>query len=88
MKNGKSMMNAAIAGVIALGLGGAATQAYAEKMEMEKCYGVVKAGKNDCKTGTNSCQGHTTKDNDPNAFIAVPKGTCEKIAGGSMKPKG
>ncbi len=89
MKNGKSMVHAAIAGVIALGLGGAATQAYAaDKMEMEKCYGVVKAGKNDCKTATNSCQGHAEKDNDPNAFIAVPKGTCDKIAGGSMKPKG
>ncbi len=84
----KSIMNAAIASVVALGLSGVATQAFADKMDMEKCYGVVKAGKNDCKTATNSCQGHAEKDNDPNAFIAVPKGTCDKIAGGSTKPKG
>jgi len=52
--------------------------------DSEKCYGVAKAGKNDCKTATNSCAGHTTKDNDPSAFIVVPAGTCEKISGGKM----
>jgi uncharacterized membrane protein len=49
---------------------------------MEKCYGIAKAGKNDCasKAG-NSCAGQSTKDGQ--AFIVVPKGLCEKIVDGS-----
>ena len=48
----------------------------------EKCYGVVKAGKNDCQTSTSSCAGTSKKDAQADAWISVPKGTCEKIAGG------
>lgn len=55
----------------------------------EKCYGVNAKGKNDCaSTGNNSCAGHATKADDPNAWILVPVGVCEKINGGSLKPKG
>ncbi len=49
---------------------------------MEKCYGVAKAGKNDCQTANSSCAGTSKKDNQPDAWIAVPKGTCDKIVGG------
>ena len=52
----------------------------------EKCYGVAKAGKNDCQTPTSSCAGTAKKDGDKAAFILVPKGTCAKIVGGSDKP--
>jgi uncharacterized membrane protein len=55
--------------------------------EKEKCYGVAKMGKNDCQTPTSSCAGTSKKDMEGHAFILVPKGTCEKIAGGSMAPK-
>ena len=50
----------------------------------EKCYGVAKAGKNDCasKIGGNSCAGQTTKDGQ--GFIAVPKGLCDKLVGGKI----
>ena len=51
----------------------------------EKCYGVAKAGKNDCKTASNSCAGHATKDGE--GFVAVPAGTCDKIVGGSTTEK-
>ena len=54
------------------------------KPEMEKCYGVAKAGKNDCAGGGNSCAGWATKDGDKRAFVAVPKGACAKLAGGSL----
>jgi uncharacterized membrane protein len=54
--------------------------------KIEKCYGVAKAGGNDCQTATASCAGSSTKDADKAAFIAVPKGTCERIAGGSLNP--
>lgn len=52
---------------------------------MEKCYGIAKAHQNDCATGTKMSAGQATSDNDPNAWVAVPKGTCSKIAGGNTK---
>lgn len=75
----------AVAGAIALGL--AATPALAAKGDMEKCAGVVKAGKNDCGTSKSSCAGTSTRDNDPEAWIYVPKGTCGKIVGGKVVGK-
>jgi uncharacterized membrane protein len=50
----------------------------------EKCFGVAKAGMNDCASG-HSCAGTATKDRAATDFIYVPKGTCDKIAGGMMK---
>lgn len=52
----------------------------------EKCYGVVKAGHNDCFGQGNACGGTSKKDNDPQAWIYVPKGTCNKITGGRLSP--
>jgi uncharacterized membrane protein len=49
---------------------------------LEKCFGVVKAGKNDCQTATSSCAGTSKKDAQSDAWISVPKGTCDKIVGG------
>jgi len=54
--------------------------------EMEKCYGITKAGMNDCQTANSSCAGTAKMDHQKDAFIAVPKGTCDKIAGGTLKP--
>ncbi|MGI0116256.1 BufA1 family periplasmic bufferin-type metallophore [Zooshikella sp. RANM57] len=68
-------------------MSGASTTALAAKPEMEKCYGVVKAGKNDCGANGHSCAGSATKDSDPNEWLLVPKGTCNKIVGGSTEPK-
>ena len=61
-------------------------QAEASTNALEKCYGVTKAGKNDCSTATASCAGSSTKDSQPDAFIFLPKGTCEKIVGGQLNP--
>ena len=54
--------------------------------DTEKCYGIVKAGLNDCQTAGQSCAGSAKKDNQPDAFIFLPKGTCDKIVGSSLKP--
>lgn len=51
---------------------------------VEKCYGVAKAGRNDCQTAKSSCAGTSKADNQADAWIAVPKGTCEKIVGGKL----
>ena len=54
----------------------------------EKCYGIAKAGKNDCaSTGNNSCAGTSRADADPRAWIYVAAGYCERIVDGSLKPK-
>lgn len=59
-----------------------------ENSDFEKCYGVVKKGKNDCSSKINKhgCAGMAKLDADPNEWIKLPKGLCEKIAGGSLKP--
>ena len=54
--------------------------------DQEKCYGIVKAGMNDCATATSSCAGSATKDVQPDAFLFVPKGLCDKIVGASKNP--
>jgi len=61
-----------------------ATQAGAQGPAAEKCFGIAKAGKNDCQTATSSCAGTSKKDHEASAWLSVPKGTCEKIAGGSL----
>ena len=46
----------------------------------EKCYGIAKAGKNDCASaGNNSCGGTSKVNGDPRAWIYVPAGYCERI---------
>ena len=52
----------------------------------EKCYGVARAGLNDCFFASNSCAGTSTQDDDPRAWIYVPQGTCKKISGGTLEP--
>lgn len=47
----------------------------------EKCAGIIRAGLNDCPTSQHACAGLAYEDNDPEEFIFVPKGTCEKITG-------
>lgn len=57
----------------------------AEKQANEKCYGVVKSGKNDCQTAVSACAGTAKKDSQKDAWIYLPKGSCEKIVGASLK---
>ena len=57
------------------------------KFEAEKCYGVAKAGKNDCQTANSSCAGTSKKDSQGDAWIYVPAGTCGRLVGGSTMPK-
>lgn len=81
----KRFVQTAVAGlVLAVGMG---TTALADehKAEKEKCYGVTKAGKNDCATGSSSCAGTSKTDGQKDAFIALPKGTCERLVGGSLE---
>ena len=58
----------------------------AVQVEQEACYGIAKAGKNDCATKHSSCSGFAKIDRQKDAYITVPKGLCDKIAGGSLTP--
>ena len=80
-------LHATLAGLIALGLGAASSGALAAKGDTEKCAGIAKAGKNDCGTSKSACAGTATADRDIEAWILVPAGTCEKIAGGKLTNK-
>ena len=54
----------------------------------EKCYGIARAGQNDCaSTGNNSCGGTSKRNGDTKAWIFVPEGYCERIVGGSKTAK-
>lgn len=83
----RRMITAAIGSLLMLGLVSSNAMADDKKMDMEKCFGVAKAGKNDCSSNksAHSCAGQATKDKDPMDFVAVPKGTCDKIADGQLK---
>lgn len=74
------LIHTAIASLIAFGsLAGAAMAA--DKAEQEKCFGVAKAGKNDCASAKHSCAGQSKADNDATDWKYVAKGTCEKMGG-------
>ncbi len=85
MKNPKLAVSTAVSGLIALGL--ASTPLTASAADSEKCYGVAKAGKNDCQTNTSACAGTSTEDGQGDAWLFVPAGLCEKLVGGSLESK-
>lgn len=76
-----------VASAMAAALSMAAVPGGAQAEDTEQCFGVAKAGKNDCKTAAHACAGHSTADADPASFVVMPAGTCEKIVGGSLTPK-
>jgi uncharacterized membrane protein len=80
MSKTDTLLRLAMTSVIALGAASTTSAAFAAD-DMEQCAGVIKAGKNDCATSSNACHGHVTVDANPEAWIYVPKGTCDKIAG-------
>jgi len=81
----QSLIASAIVGAIALGAAGAVFAQEAGKpapiptYKSEKCYGIAKAGKNDCQTRSSSCAGTSKRDAQADAWVYVPEGTCGKI---------
>jgi len=83
MQTKKTILAAAVGSLVALG---AVQAVFAADEASEKCYGIVKAGKNDCAGAAHSCQGQAKVDRGSTEWIKVPKGTCERIDGGSLTP--
>jgi uncharacterized membrane protein len=69
----------AIVGAVATALAAHAANAQDAEMEMEKCFGIAKAGQNDCAAGPGTtCAGTSTVDYQGNSWTLVPAGTCEE----------
>jgi len=77
----KTFLRSALSSALLLSAGTVATTSFAADVSKEQCAGVIKAGKNDCATTMNACHGHVEVDATPMAWIYLPKGTCERIAG-------
>ncbi len=82
-----TLLSTAIGSALALGALSMPGHA-ADDANTEKCYGVAKAGKNDCAGAAHSCAGQSKPgDSMSKEFIKLPKGTCERIQGGSLTSK-
>jgi uncharacterized membrane protein len=87
MKASKQLLiSAAIAAITVSGLATSAAAQGTGAAAQEKCYGIAKAGKNDCGTSSHSCATKAAKDNEPAEWKYVAKGTCEKAGGKVAKP--
>ena len=80
MNKRQALIAAALASVCAIS---ASSASAADKPAKEKCFGVAKAGQNDCAApnGSHSCAGLAKADKDANEWKYVAKGTCEKAGG-------
>ena len=84
----KHLLAAAVAGLFSLGAasGTALAQAKADPKDMEKCFGVAKAGQNDCGSQLKAtvCAGLAKKDNDADEWKYVK--TAPAKMGGKTPP--
>jgi uncharacterized membrane protein len=78
--NQRLIISSALASALALGLVG---QASAQAKEKEKCFGIAKAGQNDCAnlSGSHSCAGQAKADMAADEWKYVAKGTCKDMKG-------
>jgi uncharacterized membrane protein len=76
----KLIVSSALASVLALGLAGTAS---AQDTGKEKCFGIAKAGQNDCAnlSGSHSCAGQSKNEMGPDEWKYVAKGTCKDMKG-------
>ncbi|MGF1701042.1 DUF2282 domain-containing protein [Photobacterium makurazakiensis] len=87
MKKSNIAVATAVSGLLALAGTALTTTTAVAADAKEKCYGVAKAGKNDCATKTSSCAGTSKVDGQKDAFIMVPKGLCDRLNGSSGEAK-
>jgi uncharacterized membrane protein len=81
----QTMITAAAASLMSLALFSSPVLAQ-DGAAKEKCFGIAKAGQNDCASisGVHSCAGQSKVDKDKGEWKYVAKGTCQKIGGLSM----
>ena len=89
MNSNRALAASAIASFLGLVLAGPARAQdepadTGKRPAKEKCFGIAKKGQNNCASANHSCDGEAKTDGDPSEWLWVPKGTCEKIVGGSL----
>ena len=89
MKKSQLLIASAVVAALTLPVtaGAQAGPAPKPKFDAEKCYGVAKAGKNDCQTTNSSCAGTSRRDGQKDAWIYVPAGSCDRLVNGSGQPR-
>ena len=88
MNKRQALIAAALATVCAASVGSASAAAASASADKEKCFGIAKAGQNDCAAanGSHSCAGQSKTDNGAAEWKYVAKGTCEKAGGKTAAP--
>lgn len=83
--NKRQVLHTAAASLLAMGVLSLAPAAQAQSMD--KCFGIAKAGQNDCAgiSGLHSCKGTSTTSYDPGDFAVKPTGTCKEMGGLNME---
>ena len=84
--NQRTLISAAAASLMSLAMFSSPVMAQ-DNMAKEKCFGIAKAGQNDCAsiTGVHSCAGQSKVDSDKGEWKYVAKGSCEKVGGLSLE---
>jgi uncharacterized membrane protein len=86
--NARDAINAgimlAVAGAMIAAVAASVRHNSAGTVERERCYGIARVGQNDCANAVHSCAKQAKVDSDTREWLAVPKGTCQRLAGGAM----
>jgi uncharacterized membrane protein len=83
MKTKTALISTAVASLLAFGA--ISVSQAADEAGTEKCFGIAKAGKNDCAANGHACAGQSKTNADKKEWVKVPTGTCERIVGGATK---
>lgn len=90
--NARDAINAGVLLAVAAAMIGAVSMSVRHNgqgsIERERCYGITKAGQNDCANAVHSCATQAKADSDQREWVAVPKGTCQRLAGAVMDERG
>lgn len=84
--NKRTLISAAATSLMSLAMFSSPVMAQ-DNMAKEKCFGIAKAGQNDCASisGVHSCAGQSKVDSDKGEWKYVAKGSCEKVGGLSLE---
>ena len=90
MSSAKSALFATSAMAVALSLVGCGGTAkiVSQTGTTENCYGIAKAGMNDCAGEGHGCAGQAMATRSVGDFVTLPIGTCEKLVGGELGGEG
>jgi uncharacterized membrane protein len=83
--NQRLVISSAVASVLAMGL--ASPAGAADPPPKEKCYGVAKAGQNDCAnlSGSHTCAGQAKVDKGVDEWVYLKAGTCKQMGGMTLE---